>query len=118
MIIVNVWPHEPISSDVIKNFDFMDMIWSYKGVIILWFNYKWIISDADDIASWLTKSWTTLWYDFCTTIIRLKHLIYDYIFFHRYRADHHSGYVADVTYEGEAIPYVAPAKPAYPKKEA
>ena len=33
---------------------------------------------------------------------------------YRYRADHESGYVADVTYEGEAIPYVAPAKPAYP----
>ena len=32
----------------------------------------------------------------------------------RYRADHESGYVADVTYEGEAIPYIAPAKPAYP----
>ena len=32
----------------------------------------------------------------------------------RYRADHTSGYVAEVTYEGVAKPYVAPAKPAYP----
>jgi hypothetical protein len=31
----------------------------------------------------------------------------------RYRADHTSGYVAEVTYEGVAKPYVAPAKPAY-----
>ena len=34
--------------------------------------------------------------------------------YYRYRADHESGYVADVTYEGEAKPYVAPPKPSYP----
>ena len=34
----------------------------------------------------------------------------------RYRADHETGYVAEVTYEGEAIPYVAPPKPAYPAR--
>jgi len=34
-----------------------------------------------------------------------------------YKADHNSGYVAEVTYEGEAIPYVAPAKPAYPAQK-
>merc|ERR1712127_123567 len=32
----------------------------------------------------------------------------------RYTSDHVSGYVAEVTYEGEARPYVAPPKPAYP----
>ena len=34
----------------------------------------------------------------------------------RYTADHESGYVAEVTYEGEAKPYVAPPKPAYPAR--
>merc|ERR1712212_66949 len=32
----------------------------------------------------------------------------------RYTSDHVAGYVAEVTYEGEAKPYVAPPKPAYP----
>jgi len=32
----------------------------------------------------------------------------------RYTSDHVAGYVAEVTYEGEARPYVAPPKPAYP----
>merc|ERR1719464_2516154 len=30
-----------------------------------------------------------------------------------YHADHETGYKAEVTYEGEAIPYVAPPAPAY-----
>ena len=33
--------------------------------------------------------------------------------FFRYRADHVTGYVADVSYEGEARPYV-PVKPYSP----
>merc|ERR1719347_1472577 len=33
----------------------------------------------------------------------------------RYTADHDSGYVAEVTYEGEARPYVPPKKPAHPQ---
>ena len=37
-------------------------------------------------------------------------ILYNY----RYRADHETGYTAEVTYEGEAKPYVAPPKPAYP----
>merc|ERR1712038_1831370 len=32
----------------------------------------------------------------------------------RYSSDHVAGYVAEVTYEGEARPYVAPPKPSYP----
>ena len=32
----------------------------------------------------------------------------------KYHADHHTGYVAEVTYEGVAAPYVPPPKPAYP----
>ena len=40
----------------------------------------------------------------------LLKIFYNY----RYRADHETGYTAEVTYEGEARPYVAPPKPAYP----
>ena len=45
--------------------------------------------------------------------IGLSLKILPYLIYYRYRADHTSGYVAEVTYEGVAKPYVAPAKPAY-----
>merc|ERR1711997_1133147 len=75
------------------------------------YNYDWAVADSgaglnygqneDSDGSVVTGEYRVLLPDGRTQIVR-------------YRADHESGYVADVTYEGEAIPYVAPAKPAYP----
>ena len=75
------------------------------------YNYNWAVADADaglnygqqenSDGSVVTGEYRVLLPDGRTQIVR-------------YRADHESGYVAEVTYEGEARPYVAPAKPAYP----
>merc|ERR1711970_1109304 len=75
------------------------------------YNYGWAVADPDQGLNYgqnensdgnvVTGEYRVLLPDGRTQIVR-------------YRADHESGYVADVTYEGEAIPYVAPAKPTYP----
>ena len=69
----------------------------------------------------VTGEYRVLLPDGRTQIVRYKKTFLQYfrtfilrdLYNFRYRADHESGYTAEVTYEGEARPYVAPPKPAY-----
>merc|ERR1712170_1320 len=75
------------------------------------YNYNWAVADNDAGLNYgqeensdgnvVTGEYRVLLPDGRTQIVR-------------YRADHETGYVAEVTYEGEAKPYVAPPEPSYP----
>merc|ERR1739842_26249 len=65
------------------------------------YNYAWAVADPEAGLDFGQNEYRVLLPDGRTQIVR-------------YTADHVAGYVAEVSYEGEARPYVAPPKPAYP----